>query len=113
MKKIFFILSILFIAGCSTVEFVRKETGPQKQAVLRYLPSSNTKREAKNRDEINEKAKEFCGSDFKITKEYQAREQTGSSSGVGTGIGMGMGGIFVGGANANTAMYNFVEFSCL
>ena len=100
------------LSGCTTVEFVRKDITPKKQAVVRYLPTSNANKEAKYREEVKKQANGFCGGEFDITKEYQARQDTGTSTGVGTGLGFGMGGLMVGSTSANTAMYNFVEFSC-
>lgn len=107
-----FLTTFFLICGCTTVEFVRKDISPSKRAILRYLPPSNSNREAKYQEEVRKKATDFCGGDFSITKEYQAREETGSSTGIGTGFGVGMGGIMVGGSNQNTAMYNFVEIEC-
>jgi hypothetical protein len=112
MKRLAFSLIVLFLSGCTTVEFVRKDQVPQKQGVLRYLPTSSASKEAKYREKVNEKAREFCGGEFKITKEYQAREETGSSTGIGTGIGFGHAGIMLGGSRGSTAMYQFVEFVC-
>lgn len=106
------ILASALFCGCTTVEFVRKETYPQKQAVLRYQPSSKPSKEAKARNEVEKKARDFCGGDYEITKEYQARQNTGASTGVGTGLGIGMGGIMVGASQDNSAMYNMVELSC-
>lgn len=104
----------LAFSGCTTVEFVRKDFTPQRTAVLRYLPPSSPKRETDYRMEINKQATNYCGGAFNITKEYQAREETGSSAGLGTGFGIGnSGSIFVGGSDRTTAMYNFVELTCL
>lgn len=104
--------ALLLFSGCTTVEFVRKDIAPEKKAVLRYVPPANEKKAAKYKDEVNKKAQEFCGGEFNITKEYQARQPTGTSTGVGTGIGLGMGGIMLGSSQESTAMYNFVELSC-
>ncbi len=121
MKKTFLVsffsgACLLALTGCTTVEFVRKDTKPVKQAVIRYAPQSNPDKEAKYREEFKKQASGFCGGEFDITKEYQAREETGSSTGVGTGFGTGMGvgvgGIFLGGSSRNTAMYQFIEFAC-
>ncbi|KYG63190.1 hypothetical protein AZI86_15925 [Bdellovibrio bacteriovorus] len=106
------IFSGVLLCGCTSVEFVRKETYPQKQAVLRYQPSSKPNKEAKSRAELEKKAHEFCAGDYEITKEYQSRQNTGASTGVGTGLGIGMGGIMVGASQDNSAMYNMVELSC-
>ena len=97
------------LTSCTTAEFVRKDTSPTKQGVIRY--PSNSSREEKYRNDLKKKVRDFCGGDYKITKEYQAREQVGSS-GMGTGMGIGMGGIFLGGSNVSTEMFNFVEFTC-
>lgn len=105
-------LPFFFLCACTTVEFVRKDMTPSKQAVVRYQPSSKPAKEAKYKNEVQKKAKEFCGGDFEITKEYQARQQTGASTGVGTGLGIGMGGIMVGASHDTSALYNFVEFAC-
>ncbi len=111
LMKNFITLSfyLIILSGCSTVEFIRKDTTPKKQAIVRYPPTSN---DSKYREDLNKQANRFCGGDFEITKEYQARDETGSSAGVGTGMGFGMGGVMLGGSTRNTAMYNFVEFSC-
>lgn len=112
MKKIILIAISFLFTACTTVEFVRRDTNPVKKAVLRHSPPSSTEKAEKYKEEVAKKAHEFCGGDFDITKEYQAREETGTSTGLGTGVGVGMGGIMIGGATRNTAMYNFVEFSC-
>lgn len=105
-------MSIFLFSGCTTVEFVRKDYSPTKQAIVRYSPSSSEKSRTKYRQEVDKQAKNFCEGNYQIVKEYQARDETGSSAGVGTGVGMGMGGVFIGGSSRNTAMYNFVEFTC-
>ena len=108
---IFFIL--LFLAGCTTVEFVRKDLKPQKQGVLRHTPPSSPEKEVKYRDEVKKQAGNFCGGEFNITKEYQALGESRSSAGIGTGFGFGSGsGIFVGGSDRPEVMYNYVEFVC-
>ncbi len=104
--------SVALLSACTTVEFVRKDLSPTKQAVVRYLPANSEKKEAKYKAEVNKKATSFCEGAYDITKEYQARENTGTSTGVGTGFGIGMGGIMLGSSQENTAMYNFVEFTC-
>lgn len=106
------LLLVFVLSSCTTVEFVRKDTVPQKQAVLRYEPSNNANKEAKARNEVAKKAREFCAGDYEITKEYQARQNTGASTGVGTGLGIGMGGIMVGASRDTSTMYNMVELSC-
>ncbi len=112
MKKIVYWTALVAFAGCTTVEFVRKDLAPTKQAVVRYAPASSEKSRSKYLQEVDKQARNFCEGNYQITKEYQARDETGASSGVGTGVGMGMGGIFVGGSHRNSAMYNFVEFTC-
>lgn len=113
-----FLAAILILSGCTTVEFVRKDLTPVKQAIIRYPPQSNPKSEAKYRDELAREAREFCGGEYAITKEYQAREETGTATGMGTGIGMGMGRrgfgstIMLGSSTRPTAMYHFVELAC-
>ncbi len=105
--------STFFLFACTTVEFVRKDLTPQKKAVVRYSPSSSVDTEAKHREELKKQALSFCGGDYEITKEYQAKDETGTSTGLGTDFGVGAGSsIFIGGSRGNTAMYNFVEFSC-
>lgn len=113
MKKLFLLPFLFCFAACATVEFVRKDTSPKKQAVVRHSPASTPEKEAKYREEVAKKANEFCGSSgFDITKEYQAREESGST-GVSTGLGVGMGGAFsIGAAHRNTSMSNYVEFTC-
>lgn len=109
MQRIFLTLGLACFFSCSTVEFVRKDFSPKKQAIVRYPPTSN---DTKYRENLNQRATEFCGGPYQITKEYQAREETGNSVGVGTGVGIGMGGVMIGGSNRATSMYNFVEFDC-
>ncbi|AGH95813.1 hypothetical protein [Pseudobdellovibrio exovorus] len=113
INLIFFALLTVFLSACSTVEFVRKDTAPTRQGVVRYYPTDDAEREAKYRADLNKKATEFCGGDFKITREYQALEEGRSSTGISTGFGVGAGAIFVGGSNRGSTMYNYVEFSCL
>lgn len=110
--KLLFLSLVLLISGCTTVEFVRKETSPTKQATLRYFPPSDAESSAKYRAELNKQATDFCGGDFIITREYMAREDNGNSAGLGTGFGMGAGSIFLSGSNRSSTMYNFVEISC-
>ena len=113
LKRFSLAVLCLNIVGCTTVEFVRKDITPRKQAVLKYAPASSPEREAKYRIEVNKQAANFCGGEFDITKEFQAREETGSSAGIGTGFGIGSSSsIFVGGSDRSTAMYNFVEVAC-
>lgn len=109
-----FILSVLFVSGCShTVEFVRRDTSPQKQGVVRYYPTDKPEHEAKYRQDLKNKATNFCGGDYTITKEYQARDESNSSAGVATGFGIGgHSSVIFGGAGPRTTMYNFVEFTC-
>ena len=81
----------LFLASCTSVEFVRKDLTPRKQGVLRYSPTSSADREKEARDKVTQKATEFCGGAFQIVRECQARED-GGGTGFGTGIGFGGGG---------------------
>lgn len=112
LNLVFLLGALIFFSSCTTVEFVRKDTTPEKKAILRYLPPSSDKKAAQYKEEVNKKAKDFCGGNFNITKEYQARQPSGVSTGVGTGFGLGMGGIVLGSSRESTTMYNFVEFSC-
>lgn len=112
MKQRLAVIFLLpFLAACTTVEFVRKDLTPQKKAVVRFSPPSSPEREKDYKEELAKKASEFCGGPFEITKEYQAREESGGT-GVGTGVGFGAGAIFIGGASPSSTMYNFVELSC-
>lgn len=109
----FFILSVFIVSGCShTVEFVRRDTSPVRQAIVRYYPTDKPDKEAKYREDLKKKATSFCGGEYTITKEYQARAESTTSTGVATGIGIGHGAIMVGGSGPSTTMYNFVEFTC-
>lgn len=100
-------------SSCShTVEFVRRETTPQKKAVIRYYPTDKPETEAKYRDDLQKKATDFCGGPFTITREYQARDESSSSAGVTTGFGFGNSAVMIGGSGPRTSMYNFVEFFC-
>lgn len=112
MKKIILFSMLLSSVSCTTVTFVRKDFSPQKQAVLKYSPTDDAKKEEKYKAKVAEESRKFCGGDYTINKEYQAREATGTSTGVGTGFGVGFGGVLLGTSQSNTAMYNFVEVSC-
>jgi hypothetical protein len=112
MRFILTIFIIFVLAGCTTVEFVRKDFTPQKKGVLRYFPTSNPEREIKYQNEVKKQATKFCNGDYKITKEYQALEDSGSAVGLGTGVGFGTTDIVLGTSNRNSALYNFVEFEC-
>lgn len=114
MKKLRLITSLwLIFSGCShTVEFVRRDTSPTKQAVVRFYPTDKPETEAKYREDLKKKATHFCNGDYIITREYQARDESNSSAGIATGVGIGHGSIMVGGSGPSTTMYNFVEFSC-
>jgi hypothetical protein len=113
VRNFIFISSILiFVSGCTTVEFVRKDTSPHKQGLLRYLPSSSSSKMEKYHNKAIKMASDFCGGKFKITKEYEALEQATTSTGVGSGIGFGSGGILVGTSAPSETMYKFIEFSC-
>jgi len=113
-RSVVVLIGLLFLSACgTTVEFVRKDTSPRKQGVLRYEPYSDLKKEANARNELTKKANEFCGpAGFEIIKEYQAREESGTSRGLSTGIGFGSSAVFLGGGRRSTKMYNFVEFQC-
>ncbi|MCM2354828.1 MAG: hypothetical protein NDI63_14505 [Pseudobdellovibrio sp.] len=107
------ILSFILLSSCShTVEFVRRETSPTRQAVVRYYPTDKPEKEAKYREDLKKKATGFCNGDYTITREYQARDESNTSTGIATGVGIGHGAIMVGGSGPSTTMYNFVEFSC-
>lgn len=107
-------LMLLILSSCShTVEFVRRDTTPQKQAVVRYYPTDKPEHEAKYRKDLQKKATGFCDGDYTITKEYQARDESNTSAGVATGFGIGgNSSVIFGGAGPRTTMYNFVEFVC-
>lgn len=109
-----YVIVLLFIlTSCTTVEFVRKDVTPQKQGVLRHSITSDEKKAAEYRAEVNKKAREFCGTDFTITKEYQAREEARSTAGIGTGFSIGRSSsLFIGGMGPSSSMYDFVEFMC-
>ncbi len=109
-------ISLLFLlASCTTVEFVRKDTSPEKKAVLRHSPTSDAAKQAKYKTEIDKKAKEFCKGDYTITKEYEALDQADSSVGVGTGFGIGGGGssFILGSSNPSRSMAQFTELTCV
>lgn len=114
MKTLSLIASMLLIlSSCShTVEFVRRDTSPTKQAVVRYYPTDKPDTEAQYREDLKKKATGFCNGDYTITREYQARDESNSSAGIATGVGIGNGAIMVGGSGPRTTMYNFVEFTC-
>jgi hypothetical protein len=106
-------LVLIFTSGCVSVEFVRKDITPTKQAILRYLPPSSEKREAEARELLKKQATEFCGGEYNITKEYQALAERSSSVGIGTGFSTGGGSSIVfSSANRHETMYNFVELVC-
>ncbi|MES2803544.1 MAG: hypothetical protein V4654_13705 [Bdellovibrionota bacterium] len=115
MKSLAFITPVLLIlCSCShTVEFVRRDTAPQKQAVVRYYPTDKPETEAKYREDLKSKATNYCGGEYTITKEYQARDESNTSAGVATGFGIGgNSSVMFGGSGPRTTMYNFVEFTC-
>lgn len=114
MKRFVCLIIVGALCGCTTVEFVRKDVTPQKQGILRHSTTSNPKREAEYKEKVNEKAREYCGGDFQITREYEARDVSSSSVGVGTGFGFGRSSsVLVGGSAPTQNMYSFVEFTCL
>ena len=114
MNKISLIsLTLLILTSCShTVEFVRRDTTPVKQAVVRYYPTDKAENEAKYREDLKKKATDYCGGEYTITKEYQARDESNTTTGVSTGFGFGNSAVMFGGAGPRTTMYNFVEFAC-
>lgn len=112
-SAILIIIAFLVTACGTTVEFVQKETAPQRKGIVRYSPTTNPDKDAKYRADLNKKATEFCSGDYQITREFQARDETNTSAGVGTGFGIGRhSSIFVGGSGPSTSMYNFIEFAC-
>lgn len=113
MKFRFIVLAALFLlSGCTSVEFVRKDFTPKKQATLRYPSQSSRSDDLKFREKISSEARNFCDGDYTITKEYQARDEGNSSVGVGTGFGLGTGSVFMGTSDRGSSMYNFAEVSC-
>ena len=94
------------------VEFVRKETRPQKQGILRHSPPSSSEKAEKYRQEVDKKATDFCGGKYQITKEYEAKDESNTSTGVGTGFSVGTGAVMIGSSSANREMYKFIEFIC-
>lgn len=102
----------LVIAGCTTVDFVRKDISPQKQGILRHSPPSDAAKAEKYRAEVDKKATEFCGGKYHVTREYQAEDISNTSTGVGTGFGYGGAGILIGTSTPSRSLYNFVEFVC-
>lgn len=113
MKQIGILSILLLLAGCTTVEFVRKDFVPHKQGILRHSVPSSAESQVKYRDEVNKNAREFCGGDFSILKEYEALDESRSAAGIGTGFGFGhRSAIMIASSNQNQMMYSFVEFSC-
>jgi len=111
----YLLLNVIFLSlySCTTVEFVRKETTPEKKAVVKHSITSDEKKAAKYKDEVNKKATEFCGnSNFTITKEYEALEPAQSTVGVGTGFGYSNTSLLIGSAVPSQTMASFVEFTC-
>lgn len=113
-KYFYFTILSLCLASCTTVEFVRKDTTPEKKAVLRHSIPSNPDKEVKYKAEVDKKANEFCGSPgYTITKEYQALDQADSNVGIGTGFGFGSSSsILIGRSTPSREMASFVEISC-
>lgn len=112
MQRLTILFVLIICSGCTSVNFVRKDFTPQKQAVLKYQATSDSNKDQKYKNKVDKEARQFCGGDFAITKEYQAREYTDTSSGVGTGFGVGFGGVMLGASQSDTAMYTFVEVAC-
>jgi hypothetical protein len=113
MRFILIAIGLLTSVGCTTVEFVRKDLMPDKKAVLKYPTTDSDKKASKYQEKVQEKAMQFCGGGYEVEKQYQAREETGTSTGFGTGLGTTNAGVLVGTSRSNTAMYNFVEIACL
>lgn len=112
-SRILFLTFLLFFTGCISVEFVRKDFVPQKQGILRHSVPSSEEKAIKYRAEAEKQAREFCGGDFNITKEYQALDQAHTQTGVGTGFGFGRSSsVFIAGGAPSQVMYSFVEFNC-
>lgn len=113
MKHHFWVLIILlFISACTSVEFVRKETSPERKGLIRHFPTTDQEKAAEYRVKVNKAANDFCGGEFNISREFQAREESGSGVGTGVGFGSGGGSIFLGGSNRGSTMYNYVEIIC-
>jgi hypothetical protein len=110
--RLLVLATLVLVSGCTTVEFVRKDFTPNKQATLRYPAQSSQIDDTKYRKKLNTEAIEFCGGEYIITKEYQAREVGSSAVGVGTGVGIGAGSIFMGTTDRGSSMNNFAEISC-
>lgn len=114
MKRILTSFLIFGLCSCTSVEFVRKDISPTKQGILRHFPASNEAKAAEYKALVDEKAREYCGGNFKITKEYQALGESRTTAGVGTGFGIGRRSSFmIGGTGPSERMYHFVEFDCL
>lgn len=112
--KILLLSSLFLVSSCTTVEFVRKDTSPVRQGILRHSPPSNDEKAQEYRKKVDEAAVGYCGGAYNITKEYQAMDEAKSSAGIGTGFGIGgSSSIFIGGSNRGSTMYNFVEFTCI
>jgi hypothetical protein len=112
MKNLIFIFTLFLVTSCTTVEFVRKDTSPHKQGILRHAPTSSKEKEEKYRAKIDNAAKEFCGGPYQITKEYEAKAEMNVSTGLGTGFGFGHGAFMLGSSTPSQQMYDFVEFTC-
>ncbi len=110
--RLIMLIFLTLVSGCTTVEFVRKDFTPNKQAALRYPSQSSQSDDAKYREKLNLQAHDFCGGEYITTKEYQSREQSNSSVGLGTGVGIGAGSVFMGTSDRVSSMYNYVEVSC-
>lgn len=110
--RLLVLAALVLVSGCTTVEFVRKDITPKKQATLRYPSQSSQSDDAKYREKLSAQARDFCGGEYITTKEYQAREESSSAVGVGTGVGIGTGSIFLGTSDRGSSMYNFTEIAC-
>ncbi|MEZ0391066.1 MAG: hypothetical protein ACAH59_02545 [Pseudobdellovibrionaceae bacterium] len=113
MKKYFLIMTLFSFCACTTVEFVRKDLTPRKEGILRHNPASSPERETEYREKVNAKAREFCGGDFTITREYEALAEARTTAGIGTGVGIGSrGSVTIGGIGPSESTYHFTEFIC-
>lgn len=111
MKKYISLVALLTLHSCTTVEFVRKETSPERRAVLRHSPPSNEKRAAKYKAAVDKKATEFCGGPYTIAREYQALETSKSSVGIGTGFGSSSS-VIIGSSMPSRDLASYVEIVC-
>jgi hypothetical protein len=103
----------LWITGCTTVKFLRKDISPVRKAALMYPLPSSSEREKEYRNEFRDQAREFCSGDYYVIREYQERHPTGSAVGLGTGFGIGSHtGVIIGGTQMSSEVFTFVEIGC-